>query len=66
MNWLFQMVDPVTGYGPNLGANDGTLLFKLSSAAYRDYRPSVQLGQHYSGENDAISRKGYGMTHQFG
>lgn len=42
--WLYQMVDPVSGDGPNLGANDGARLFPLASSGYRDYRPSVQLG----------------------
>jgi len=42
--WLFQMADPLTGDAPNLGSNDGTLLFSLTSCDYRDFRPSVQLG----------------------
>jgi len=42
--WLFKMVDPLTGDTPNLGANDGALLFSLTSCDYRDFRPSVQLG----------------------
>jgi hypothetical protein len=44
VNWLYQMIDPETGDGPNLGANDGARLFVLSSTEYRDYRSSVQLG----------------------
>lgn len=42
--WLFQMVDSLSGDAPNLGANDGALLFSLTSCDYRDFRPSVQLG----------------------
>lgn len=42
--WLFQMVDPLTGDVPNLGSNDGALLFCLTTCDYRDFRPSVQLG----------------------
>jgi len=42
-SWLHQMICPVTGDGPNLGANDGALLLQLTDSAYRDYRPSVQL-----------------------
>ena len=42
--WLFQMVDPLSGDAPNLGSNDGALLFSLTSCDYRDFRPSVQLG----------------------
>lgn len=44
VEWLYQMVDPGSGDAPNMGANDGASLFSLSSADYRDYRPSVQLG----------------------
>lgn len=42
-NWLFQMIDPLSGDAPNLGANDGARLFVLTDTPYRDYRPSVQL-----------------------
>ncbi|MCP4399521.1 MAG: heparinase, partial [bacterium] len=41
--WLHQTIEPETGDGPNLGANDGARLFVLSETEYRDYRPSVQL-----------------------
>jgi hypothetical protein len=41
-HWLFSMIDPISGRTPNLGANDGALLFPLSSAAFDDYRPTVQ------------------------
>jgi hypothetical protein len=44
VEWLYHLVDPETGDAPNLGSNDGARLFVLSSTAYRDYRPSVQLG----------------------
>jgi len=42
-HWLHHMVNPVSGDGPNLGANDGARLLQLTNTAYRDYRPSVQL-----------------------
>jgi len=42
--WLFQMVDPETGNGPNLGANDGARLYVLSETSYSDFRPDIQLG----------------------
>jgi hypothetical protein len=42
-NWLHTLIDPVTGDGPNVGANDGSRLLQLSNSIYRDYRPSVQL-----------------------
>ena len=41
--WLYNMVNPLNGDGPNLGANDGARLLQLTDTAYRDYRPSVQL-----------------------
>lgn len=41
--WLHAMVDPETGDGPNVGANDGARLLQLTDTPYRDYRPSVQL-----------------------
>jgi Heparinase II/III-like protein/Heparinase II/III N-terminus len=40
--WLQQMVDPRTGDGPNLGANDGARLMALTDTDYRDFRPSLQ------------------------
>lgn len=42
-NWLYQMVDKDSGDAPNIGANDGAQLLRLSDSDYRDYRPSVQL-----------------------
>jgi hypothetical protein len=42
--WLYQMVDPETGNGPNMGANDGARVYALSEASYTDYRPEIQLG----------------------
>lgn len=55
--WLFQLVDPASGDGPNLGANDGARLLQLSDTDYRDFRPCVQLagavlaqGRAYAGE----------------
>ena len=37
-------VDPVSGSAPNYGSDDGSLIFPLAHAAYRDYRPPLQLG----------------------
>lgn len=49
--WLHEMIDPVTGDGPNVGANDGARLLPLADVPYRDYRPSVQLAAAlFSGE----------------
>lgn len=41
--WLRNMLNPVTGDGPNVGANDGTRLLQLSNTPFRDHRPTVQL-----------------------
>jgi hypothetical protein len=43
--WLSIMTCPLTGDAPNFGANDGTLLFNLSNAPYRDFRPAVALAE---------------------
>lgn len=43
VEWLLSMTDAASGNAPNLGANDGARLYDLSSASYRDFRPSVQL-----------------------
>ncbi|MEA3587667.1 heparinase II/III-family protein [Pseudidiomarina sp. 1APP75-27a] len=39
--WLASVVDEDNGYVPNIGANDGALLFQLTNADHRDFRPSV-------------------------
>jgi hypothetical protein len=44
-NWLYEMIDPLAGDGPNVGANDGARLLQLTDADYRDFRPSVQLAE---------------------
>lgn len=41
--WLYQLIDPSTGDVPNLGANDGSHLFSVPAAPYRDFRPTVAL-----------------------
>jgi hypothetical protein len=43
--WLACMIDPISGDGPNLGANDGAYVMRLSSLGYRDFRPSVELAR---------------------
>jgi hypothetical protein len=49
--WLYAMVDPTSGDGPNVGANDGAQLLRLADLPYRDFRPSVQLaGALFCGE----------------
>ncbi len=41
-HWMFSMIDPVSGSVPNLGANDGALIFPLTSCSIADFRPTVQ------------------------
>jgi len=41
-HWLFSLLDNASGLTPNLGANDGALIFPLSASAFEDYRPTVQ------------------------
>jgi len=41
--WLGAMIDPTSGDGPNLGANDGAHPFRLDASGYRDFRPCLQL-----------------------
>ena len=42
-NWLFSIIDSISGDGPNVGANDGAKIIPLTNSGYRDFRPSVQL-----------------------
>jgi hypothetical protein len=41
--WLGAMIDPTSGDGPNLGANDGAQPYRLHTSVYRDFRPCLQL-----------------------
>jgi len=43
ISWQYQMVDPLTGQGPNLGANDGARVYALTESCYTDFRPEIQL-----------------------
>ncbi len=54
--WLAAMVDPATGDAPNLGANDGTFLFNLDQAGYRDFRPAVDLASGLFGDGLLFGR----------
>ncbi len=37
-------VDPESGFAPNYGSDDGSMIFPLVLSAYRDFRPLLQLG----------------------
>jgi hypothetical protein len=41
-HWLLSLLDPDSGRVPNLGANDGALLFPLSAQPFDDFRPVAQ------------------------
>ena len=41
--WLFDVTDPISGDAPNIGTNDGSMLFNCSGYSARDFRPSTQL-----------------------
>ncbi|MFS2047728.1 heparinase II/III-family protein [Variovorax sp. Varisp41] len=56
--WLYLMINPIDGDGPNVGANDGARLIQLSNTQYRDYRPSVQLAMVLFGRKRAYSQAG--------
>jgi hypothetical protein len=43
-DFLRAFVDPASSLAPNYGSDDGTLILPLASAAYRDFRPLLQLG----------------------
>jgi hypothetical protein len=43
-NFMREWIDPVSGYAPNYGSDDGSLIFPLAHASYRDFRPLIQLG----------------------
>ncbi len=57
-SWLYQMVAPSTGDGPNLGANDGARLLQLTDSDYRDYRPTIQLAMALFHERSAYTEPG--------
>ena len=46
LQFLVQNTDPLSGYTPNYGANDGSLIFPLNDNDYRDFRPQLQSLAH--------------------
>ncbi|HZJ02165.1 MAG TPA: alginate lyase family protein, partial [Thermoleophilia bacterium] len=55
-DWLFEFTDEISGDAPNLGANDGALLFDLSHLGYREFRPSIQRASAFFAERLIYSR----------
>ena len=41
-HWLLSLLDPESGRVPNLGANDGALVFPFSTCEFADFRPVAQ------------------------
>lgn len=56
--WLHHMIEPGTGDGPNVGANDGARLLQLTNTTYRDHRPSLQLAMALFADERACSEDG--------
>ena len=42
VSWLLALLDPLSGQVPNLGPNDGALIFPLAGSPFADYRPALQ------------------------
>jgi hypothetical protein len=40
-NWLWKLVDPISGHVPNLGHNDGANILPLTVCPFNDYRPII-------------------------
>lgn len=43
IQWLEVLVNEKNGRVPNLGSNDGALLFNFFNSKYEDFRPSIQI-----------------------
>ncbi|MBK6793418.1 MAG: heparinase II/III family protein [Anaerolineales bacterium] len=44
IQFLSQLIDPITGHMPVYGSNDGALVLPLNNCDFADYRPLLQLG----------------------
>ncbi len=62
-SWLYQMICPLSGHGPNFGANDGSHLLQLTESCYRDFRPSVQLASNLFEGRLAYANNGLWDSH---
>lgn len=61
--WLHAMIDPRSGDGPNVGANDGAHLFNIGGTPYRDFRPTVQTATILFGGARAYAGNGPWNSH---
>ena len=53
--WLYNLLDIQSGQVANLGHNDGSLIFPLSTAPYYDYRPIIQAAANEFLEQSLLS-----------
>ncbi len=44
IRWYLHMIDPISADAPNVGANDGTQLFRFDGNPYRNFMRSANLG----------------------
>ncbi len=44
LEFMRPWLDETTGFVPNYGSDDGSLIFPVTTCAYRDFRPMLQLG----------------------
>lgn len=55
--WLYAVLDKISGQVPNMGHNDGSFILPLTSRKYEDYRPVVQAA-YRAFFNKSILEKG--------
>ncbi len=60
---LEALVDPETGKAPNFGPNDGALILPITSCAFHDYRPTIQLANQILRSKRSYSS---GLWHEAG
>lgn len=56
-DFLLAMTDPISGWAPNIGGNDGALILPLNNCDYNDMRPVV-AATHYLFTNERIFELG--------
>ena len=54
--WLHGLVSSVSGDAPNIGANDGALLLRLTDAPFRDYRAFGSISYGFILRSKCLSR----------
>lgn len=64
-HWLFSVVDSESGDAPNIGANDGALLFNANSNPFREFRPNCQLATALFGSEPMYQQHTHSMAQVF-